>query len=81
MNNADITISQAMPGLAKALDESIENLSGEQRGFLLVVFNSESDGHMNYVSNCNRNQVMNALKSLITKWEAGELDTPIHKKH
>ena len=48
-------------------------------GFSLVVFNAEPGSRLNYVSNCDRQEVYSALKSLIAGWEDGMPDIPSHE--
>lgn len=75
----DIAISKAMQGLASTLSDQLEGIAGRPMGFSLVVFNAEAGSRMNYVSNCDRQEVYNALKSLISGWEAGMPDIKSHE--
>jgi len=48
-------------------------------GFALLVFDFNSPGRMNYISNAQRADMVNALKELITKFESqthGQARTP-----
>ena len=75
----DRAVSEAMQGIAKTQSDHLEDIGGKPMGFSLVVFNAEAGSRMNYVSNCDRQEVYNALKSLISGWEAGMPDIPSHK--
>lgn len=77
----DQEISRGLPDLAALIKAELEKLSGRNMGFALVVFNTEVGSRMNYVSNCDRNEVVGAFKSMLTKWEAGMPDIPSHEIH
>jgi hypothetical protein len=50
-------------------------------GFALLVFDFNSPGRMNYISNAQRGDMLFALKELITKFESqthGQATQPIH---
>lgn len=79
MNKAEKAVSLAMQGIMTTLDDSITELAGEQMGIALFVFNAVPGGRINYVSNCNRQEVIAALKSMISGWEAGMPDIPAHE--
>ena len=75
----DMAISENMQALAGSLSDLLEEIAGKPMGFSLVVFNAEPGSRMNYVSNCDRQEVYSALKSLIAGWEAGMPDIPSHE--
>jgi hypothetical protein len=75
----EITVSMAMQPLADQIDKILEEIAGERMGFSLVVFNTKPGSRMNYVSNCDREEVINALSSLLDGWEQGMPDIPAHK--
>lgn len=77
----DMAISENMQALAGSLSSLLEEIAGKPMGFSLVVFNAKPGSRLNYVSNCDRQEVYNALKSLITGWEAGMPDIPSHEIH
>lgn len=69
-------LSLALNTLAAGLNETIRELTGEQMAFCLVVFT----GHrMQYVSNADREQVADALETLLKNWRAGLPDVPAHE--
>ena len=75
----DMAISENMQALAGSLSDLLEEIAGKPMGFSLVVFNAEAGSRLNYVSNCDRQEVYSALKSLISGWEAGMPNIPSHK--
>lgn len=76
---ADRAISESMQELATELHNRLEGIAGQTMGFSLVVFNAEAGSRLNYVSNCDRQEVYSALKSLIAGWEGGMPDIPSHE--
>jgi hypothetical protein len=75
----DMAVSESMQILAKLLGGMLEDIAGKPMGFSLLVFNAEEGSRMNYVSNCDRDEVHTALKSLLAGWEAGMPDIPSHE--
>ena len=76
MNQDMFIISKALKPLASGIDESITDLVGHHVGFCLVVF---TDGRAQYVSNCDRKEVADALRELPTGWEQGMPDIKAHE--
>lgn len=76
---ADRLISESLRDIAKELDIKLEEIAGQRMSFSLIVFNAEEGSRLNYVSNCDRDNVHTALKSLIKGWEKGMPDIPAHK--
>ncbi len=54
----ELKLSKELKGIAKALNETIEQVSGEPLGFALVVFGSDAQSPCSFVSNCDRDSVM-----------------------
>ncbi len=79
--DVDLRISQGLAKLAKELDLKITELAGQRVGFTLIVYNSEEGSRMNYVSNCERGQVQEALETLLFGWSVGTEDIPAHEVH
>ncbi|GAB5451855.1 MAG: hypothetical protein Hals2KO_21830 [Halioglobus sp.] len=75
----DRAVSESMQALADALHGLLEEIAGKPMGFSLIVFNAEPGSRLNYVSNCDRQEVMNAMKSLLAGWEGGMPDIPAHE--
>lgn len=75
----DIEVSRGLSSLADLVQIEVEKMAGKKMGFALVVFNAEAGSRMNYVSNCDRDQVANALESLLIGWGGGMPDIPAHE--
>lgn len=75
----DRAVSESMQSLADTLNGLLEDIAGKPMGFSLIVFNAEAGSRMNYVSNCDRQEVINAMKSLLAGWEQGMPDIPAHE--
>ena len=75
----DMKVSQELQQIAEELSQRLEDVAGKRMNFSLVVFNSMPGSRMNYVSNANREDVANALKSLLAGWEAQMPDIPSHE--
>ena len=60
--------------IAKVLDEEFNgNVEPKKVGFALLVYdlgeNLAGTGHINYIGNGNREDVLVALKELVARWE------------
>ena len=76
---ADHKISKKLQKFAKNLEPQIEEMAGKPVGFALLIFSPVAGERMSYISNCNRKQMQQALKSLLAGWEAAMPDIPAHK--
>lgn len=79
VSKEDMAISEAMQALAGSLSAVLEDIAGKPMGFSLIVFNAEAGSRMNYVSNCDRQEVINAMESLLAGWKGGMPDIPAHE--
>lgn len=75
----DRKISEQLKSIADKLDKQLETIAGQRMSFSLVVFNAEAESRMNYIANCNRQDVANAMKSLLHGWEQGMPDIKAHE--
>ena len=75
-NKADQKVHEAMKLLADKLDEVLEEVAGTHMLFTLMVYSVEEGAKVNYVSNANRDDVKGAMKSMIIKWEEGNIPAP-----
>ena len=75
----DRAVSEAMQEIASEIAERLEGIAGKPMGFSLIVFNAEAGSRMNYCSNCDRAEVINAMRSLLIGWGEGMPDIPAHK--
>lgn len=76
MSDAMIKVSQSLQGIASGLSDVLNEVAGKKVGFTLLVY---TEGRASYISNCDRSQVIEEMKSLIEKWESGMPDIPAHK--
>lgn len=60
-----------MQTLAGMVDETMKELSPDKLGFALFVFplNMPQGARTNYVGNCNREDILVALKEIVSRWE------------
>ena len=79
ISTPDRKVSEQLQVIAKELDERLENVAGQRMSFSLVVFNAEPGSRMNYVANCQRQDVADAMKSLLKGWEQGMPDIKTHE--
>lgn len=79
MDDADRRVSENLRSLANDIDQHLREVAGCRMGFSLVVFNGVPDSRLNYVSNCDRGEVVAALRSLLDGWEADMPDVPAHE--
>lgn len=75
----DRKISEELQAIAAELEDRVSAVACQRMGFCLVIFNAEAGSRMNYVSNCDREEVANALTSLLVGWGKGMPDIPAHK--
>jgi hypothetical protein len=76
MTDADkqLLLEADLRAMAMALEEILEEKTGEKMGFCLLVFPFGEDGRVsNYVSNANRDDMLKALQEFIDKHSAGEV--------
>ena len=60
---ADRLISEELRAIADELNERLEQIAGQKMSFSLLIFNTEPGSRMNYISNCQRDDVHAALKA------------------
>jgi len=77
--NPDIAVSKELQTIAREINDRLEAVAGQNMGFSLLVFQAVEGSRMNYVSNCNRQDVYNALSSLLKGWEKGMPDIKAHE--
>lgn len=75
----DRRVSERLQELGKSLDAQIEEMAGERLGFVLLVFSPVAGERMNYISNCPRPEMQNAMASLLKGWQSGMPDVPAHE--
>ena len=71
-------VSARLQGIAKQVDQIVEDAVGEKSGFILLVW---AGGEVNYVgTDKDRTKVIRAMREIIAKWEAGTPQTPAHER-
>lgn len=76
MKPGTIALSEALHGIAHALDQSIERAAGEPVAFTLLVF---TEGRASYVSTASREESVREIKHLLDLWGQGMPDVPAHE--
>lgn len=75
----DHKVSKRLKELGQRLDIEIEKMAGQRMTFALLIFNPIPGQRMNYISNGPREEMQQAIKSLIQGWEQGMPDIPAHE--
>ncbi|HEC12292.1 MAG TPA: hypothetical protein ENI80_03440 [Acidiferrobacteraceae bacterium] len=78
-SSPDRQVSEQLRSIADQLEKQLEDVAGQRIGFSLMVFTAEPGARMNYVSNCDRADIVKVLKSLLHSWEQGMPDIEAHK--
>lgn len=79
--SAERKVSVNLQELARQLDDALRAIAGERMGFTLIVFPLHRVGHVNYVSNCSRDDIELQLHDLLKHWRTGVPDVPMHNSH
>lgn len=66
-----------MQAIAKALDESLNGREGKKTGFVVLLFplDQPEGSRTNYVSNCDRKDIVVALKEVVARFEGQALQS------
>jgi len=75
----DRLVSEQLRDIADELDKRLLDVAGQSMNFSLLIFQAEEGSRMNYISNCERDSVLQALKSLVHGWEQGMPDIKAHE--
>jgi hypothetical protein len=67
-------------GIANVLERAINKDGVRRKGFMLALFSFQGS-ELTYISNADRGDMINLLKELLTRWGAGEPDTPLTSEH
>lgn len=63
------TLHELMNDIGKIIGRALRNHAGEKYGFALLMFGLEEGGRMNYISNCDRGDMLVAMKEFIARNE------------
>jgi len=66
-------VEECFQVIAEGVDEALETLYGERRGFVLLTFEFDAPGLGAYVSNGNRSDVVHCLREFLDRYERGEM--------
>ena len=72
-------VSKALQEIACIVDDEITDAAGVRMGWSLVVFNHTGGGRINYISSCDRAEVVKAFEALLHGWKEGMPDVPGHE--
>lgn len=68
-------LSVRLQDVAQSLSDVLDEIAGEAVPFVLVL---QADGVAQYVSNCERQDGVGLIESLLERWKAGRSDIPAH---
>ena len=75
----DLQVSEALHEVFKTLLDELEERTGERPAASLVIFTATPGGKINYISNCDRGDVVKAWTQMLKGWEDGMPDIPAHE--
>ena len=58
--------------LARQIDDQLEHAAGERMGFTVLVFRTGAPGIAHYVCNCDRSDMIKALRETADRLEANQ---------
>ena len=68
-------LSVRLQDVAQSLSDVLDEIAGEAVPFVLVL---QADGVAQYVSNCERQDGIGLIESLLERWKTGRADIPAH---
>lgn len=78
-DHEQFVIEDLMKYLGKAVDYTMRDNVGH-KGFMIIVFNFHDPTLANYVSNCNREDAIKALRTTADRLEKGEIIPKIENR-
>lgn len=83
MGKSDLELTKDMQGIAEVLSVMIERMSEEPKNWCLVIFDEDDkqDSVTQYIANCDRNRVGDALMGIVKAWMEGMPDRPHDNMH
>jgi len=80
ISETDAIISVNLKRIFSDLIEELDEITGKKDiGLSLVIFNHDDNSRLNYISNCDRGEVIKVWKTLIDSWGKGMPDIPGHE--
>jgi len=78
-SETDRIISINLKRIFSDLIDELQSITNKKDiGLSLVIFNHDDNSRLNYISNCDRNEVIKVWKTLLDGWEKGMPDIPGH---
>ena len=73
--SASMNLSLKLQDIAGALSDVLNEVAGESIPFVLVL---EADKVAQYISNCDRKDGADLIRSLLARWDSNRADIPAH---
>ena len=73
--SASMNLSLKLQDIAGALSDVLNEAAGESIPFVLVL---EADKVAQYISNCDRKDGADLIRSLLARWDSNRADIPAH---
>jgi len=77
--SSDAKLSRELREVAKKVQKILDKHTEKRMAFSLLIFNDVPGSRMQYISNVEREDVIDAMRSLLKAWEEGMPDVPAHK--
>jgi hypothetical protein len=75
VSGQSVALSLRMQDIAQALDDILKDIAGERLSFVFVV---QADGVAQYISNTDRKDGAELVRSLLARRDANRADIPAH---
>jgi hypothetical protein len=76
MSDAMARTASLLQAIAGGVDKILQTNAGEPMGFSIIVWPRTENERCNYVSNCDRAEVVRGLRALLAGWEASPEEVP-----
>lgn len=73
--SASLNLSLRLQDIAQSLSDVLADVAGEPIAFVLVL---SADDVSQYISNCKRQEGVEMIEGLLSRWKAGRADIPAH---
>jgi hypothetical protein len=75
-------LSRSLQRIAAKIDAMLAKEAGTKMAFSLVVWGQMGEDNMvQYVANCEREEVIKYMEALLAGWKKGMPDVPVHERH
>jgi len=80
ISETDTIISVNLKRIFSDLVDELQSITNKKDiGLSLVIFNHDDNSRLNYISNCDRDEVIKVWETLIESWKKGMPDVPGHE--